>query len=135
MPREFSRSRRVEEAIQRILSTAIADRVRDPRVAGVMVTEVKVTRDLSLARIHYATLSGKPVTDDLQAGLKAAAGFLRTEVARELRIRSVPELRFEPDHTLLRARALEDLIHTAVGGEAGKHSGPTTLAGDPTDHD
>lgn len=117
MPREFSRSRRLEEAIQRILGELLAGQVRDPRLAGVVVTDVQVTRDLSLARVYFTTLAGTEPTAEVQAGLQAAAGFFRSRLAAELRIRKIPELRFMADLALTRGRALEALIAAAVAGD------------------
>lgn len=116
MPREFTRSRRVEEAIQRILGEALAGRVRDPRLSGVVVTDVSVSRDISVARVYYSRLGGTPVDAETAAALTAATGFLRSTLAGELRIRQVPELRFFPDEALARGRAMDELIARAVSG-------------------
>jgi ribosome-binding factor A len=119
MPREFPRSRRVEEAIQRILSEALGGRVRDPRLEGVTVTHVSVSRDISVARVYYTMLSGEQPGAAVPEALRSAAGYLRTLVAGELRLRHVPELRFHPDEALARARSIEALIERAVdGGDA-----------------
>jgi ribosome-binding factor A len=118
MPREFPRSRRVEEAIQRALSEALAGKVRDPRLAGVVVTDVRVSRDISVARVYYTLLTGEKPTPAVGAGLQAAAGFLRSVLARELRVRHVPELRFQEDEALARGRSLEQLIDDVVRREA-----------------
>jgi ribosome-binding factor A len=133
MPREFLRSRRVEEAIQRILSEALAGKIRDPRLAGVTVTQVEVSRDLSLARVYYAVLGGDAASDAIAAGLQAASGFLRSAVARELRVRKVPELRFHHDEALARARSLEDLIGRAVAGDAAAASAGSGTGDEPDD--
>ncbi len=117
MPREFPRSRRLEEAIQRILGEALSGKVRDPRLKGVVVTDVQVSRDLGVARVYYTLLSGEPVTAELDAALQSAAGFLRSGLARELRIRRIPELRFRPDEALKRGRSLEALIERAAAGD------------------
>lgn len=119
MPREFPRSRRVEEAIQRILSEALAGRVRDPRLEGVTVTHVSVSRDISVARVYFTMLSGQPPGPAVPEALRSAAGYLRTLVASELRLRHVPELRFFEDEALARARSLEALIERAVDGGEG----------------
>lgn len=116
MPREFTRSRRVEEAIQRILGEALAGRVRDPRLSGVVVTDVSVSRDISVARVYYTRLGGVPVDADTATALSAATGFLRSTLAGELRIRQIPELRFVPDEALARGRAMDELIARAVSG-------------------
>ena len=114
MPREFPRSRRVEEAIQRILGEALSSKARDPRLGGVIITDVSVSRDLSVAKVYYTLLSGEPASRELEEALRTAAGFLRSSLARELRVRHVPELRFFPDEALARGRSLENLIERAV---------------------
>ena len=119
MAREFARSRRVEEQIQRLLADVMRSGLRDPRVAGVVITEVRASRDLGVAWIHYSLLGtdvgpGAEVLADVQAGLDRAAGFLRSQLARELATRTVPELRFRYDEAAQRGRDLERLIDTAV---------------------
>ncbi len=123
MAREFARSRRVEEQIQRLLSDVMRAELRDPRVAGVVITEVRASRDLGVAWIEYTLLGtdaspAPEVLADVQAGLDRAAGFLRSQLARELATRTVPELRFRYDEAARRARDLERLIDTAVAGDA-----------------
>ncbi len=137
MAREYPRSRRIEEQIQRTLSEAIRSQLRDPRVAGIVLTEVRVTRDLSVARISYGVLGPESgdtpeVRAGVQAGLQSAAGFLRSRLARTLATRTVPELRFSYDEAGARGRALEQLIDTAVDEDVmrsrDESSGPTDPA-------
>ena len=123
MPREFPRSRRVEEAIQRILSAALSGKARDPRLEGVIVTDVSVSRDLSVAKVYYTLLSGELASRELGEALRSAAGFFRSSLARELRLRQVPELRFFPDEALTRSRSLENLIDRAVAVDRGADKG------------
>ncbi|TFG87963.1 MAG: 30S ribosome-binding factor RbfA [Chromatiales bacterium] len=119
MAREFTRSRRVEEQIQRSLSEVMRSQLRDPRVTGVVITEVRASRDLSVAWIQYSLLGtdDRPTTETLanvQAGLDRAVGFLRSQLARELATRTVPDLRFSDDEAGQRGRDLEQLIDAAV---------------------
>lgn len=123
MAREFARSRRVEEQIQRLLSDVMRSQLRDPRVAGVVITEVRASRDLGVAWIHYSLIGteSRPsaaTLADVQAGLDRAAGFLRSQLARDLSTRTVPELRFRYDEAAQRGRDLEQLIDTAVARDA-----------------
>jgi ribosome-binding factor A len=118
MSREFPRSRRVEEQIQRILSDIVRAEVRDPRLSGVIVSAVKVSRDLSVAWIYYSTLDTAETAEELGAAFDSASGFLRGRLAAELSVRRVPELRFEFDDTFQRGAALEKLIDTAVSGDS-----------------
>jgi ribosome-binding factor A len=119
MAREFTRSRRVEEQIQRSLSEVMRSQLRDPRVAGVVITEVRASRDLGVAWIQYSLLGthDRPTAEtlaDVQAGLDSASGFLRSQLARELATRTVPDLRFSYDEAGQRGRDLEQLIDAAV---------------------
>jgi ribosome-binding factor A len=117
MPREFHRSRRVEEQIQRALVDLIRREVRDPRVGPVTITEVEVSRDLSHARVFFLPFdSSRPAAEVLEA-LKSAAGFLHIQLRKHLKMRQVPELRFEIDETIDKAARLSSLIHAAVASD------------------
>lgn len=136
MAREYPRSRRIEEQIQRILSELIRSQVRDPRVTGIVLTEVRVSRDLGVAKIAYAVLgtAGEPSPAEragMQAGLERATGFLRSHLARSLATRTVPELRFRYDEAGPRGRALAQLIDTAVDQDAARHQDDQPGPGDP----
>jgi ribosome-binding factor A len=129
MAREFARSRRVEEQIQRLLSGVIRSQLRDPQVAGVVITEVRASRDLGVAWVHYSLIGAesRPSPETLagvQAGLDRAAGFLRSQLARELSTRTVPELRFRYDEAAQRGRDLEQLIDDAVARDAAGSGNP-----------
>jgi ribosome-binding factor A len=118
MAREFPRSRRVEEQIQRVLSDVVRAEVRDPRLNGVIISTVKVSRDLSVAWIYYSILDPAGSLEEMRAAFKSASGFLRGRLASELSVRRVPELRFEYDDTAQQGTALEQLIDAAVSGDS-----------------
>ena len=120
MPREFARTDRVADAIQRILATAITQEIRDPRVGLVNVNDVTVTRDMAHAKV-YVTFVG--IDDESECRVAAdvlnhAAGFLRSVVAKELDIRVTPRLQFFYDKTSVRGQALSSLIDKAVAEDA-----------------
>lgn len=118
MPREFTRSDRVGDAIARYLANLIQQEVRDPRVGMVNINEVKVTRDMAYAKV-YVTLVGED-EDASRASvsvLNKASGFLRTLLAKELSMRSVPKLQFYYDHTSVRGQELSSLIDRAVAAD------------------
>ena len=123
MPREFLRSRRVEEQIQRILSDVIRIHARDPRLSSAIVTGVSVSRDLSVAWIYVSSLDEGCSAEDLEAAFGAAAGFLRSQLARELSVRQVPELRFRVDETTARGQAMDRLLEEARAKDRGGDSG------------
>jgi ribosome-binding factor A len=112
---------RVERAVREELFAILRDEVKDPEVDGVIVTAVQMTTDLQLARVFVRLLEGG---DDarrnrLVAALRRAGSLLRREVARRLRLRRAPELRFEYDTGVERAARVEELL-AEIGAERRK---------------
>ncbi|NND60788.1 MAG: 30S ribosome-binding factor RbfA [Gammaproteobacteria bacterium] len=116
MAREFHRSDRVGEELQRALSEIIRDKLDDPRFRLVTITEVKLTRDLSHARVFVSTLDDTDHKEVVDA-LGRATGFMRGELGRRLVIRAVPQLHFEYDETLEQGQRLRSLIDEAVADD------------------
>jgi ribosome-binding factor A len=101
---------RMEAQVQRVLAELIAREVKDPRVGQVTVTQVQLARDLSVARVFYVPFGGAAFRPEIQAGLAAAAGFMRGEVGRRAALRHAPRLEFVPDDSYDRAARLSALI-------------------------
>lgn len=123
MPREFKRTDRIADQMQRELSVLIQMEVKDPRLGMVTLSGVKVSPDLSYADVYFTCL--KPDVPDeaayrLEARniLRQAAGFLRSELARLIRLRTMPQLRFHYDESLERSRHLSNLISQARQADA-----------------
>jgi ribosome-binding factor A len=104
------RQRQVSELIHRELSLLLMSEVRDPRVAGVTITAVDVTPDLSLARVFYSVLGGQEEVAEAQAGLERATGFLRSQLAGRVLLRLVPKLVFEYDRSAAYGQHIEELL-------------------------
>ena len=115
MPREFFRSDRVSDAIQRLLGQIIPQEIRDPRVGMININQVTVSRDMAHAKV-YVTFVGDDEAKSLEAVsvLNKAGGFLRTFVARELDMRAVPKLQFFYDKTAIRGQEISSLIDRAL---------------------
>ena len=116
MAREFKRSDRVGDAIQRNLAQLIQREIRDPRIGMVNINDVVVTRDLAYAKV-YVTFVGCESDEESEAAAKLlnkAAGFLRTQMSREMKMRSTPKLTFYYDKTAVHGQALSHLIDRAV---------------------
>ena len=123
MPKDYPRSRRVAEQIQRELSEIIRLELKDPRVGMITLTDVEVTPDYEHAKIFFTRLGNLGEATDNAAvtgALEHAAGFLRSELAHRMRLRIVPQLHFEYDVSVERGVRLSQLIDEAV---AGKHNG------------
>ena len=102
--------RRVDEAIREVLSDAVAQGLKDPRIGFVTVTDVKTSPDLRRARVYVSVL-GEPATREASlAGLRSAHGVLQRRVAGELHLKRTPTLEFVHDDTLDRAMRVEQLL-------------------------
>lgn len=117
MPRDFPRSRRIEDQIQRLLSDLIRTEVRDPRLSQAVITAVRITRDLSVAWVYYTVLQSDGEAPSLDSAFASAGGFLRSRLAKDLTLRRVPELRFELDASAAHGRAMDKLIADAADSD------------------
>jgi ribosome-binding factor A len=118
VPKDFPRSRRIAEQVQRELSDIIRLELKDPRVGMITLTDVEMTPDNAHARVYFTLLGDASRIEEAQAGLQHAAGYLRTELAHRLKIRVVPQLHFEYDASVERGVRLYKLIETAVAEDA-----------------
>lgn len=108
----FQRSERVAEQVRRDLADLIRTELKDPRVGMISLTEVELTPDYAHAKVYFTTLNADHL-DDIQRGLKRAAGFLRRELGRRIHIHTLPELHFVYDASLERGASLSQLIDQA----------------------
>ena len=97
MKAESRRATRVADQIRMEVADIIARKTRDPRVAAVTVTDVRVTNDLQLARVYVTTRGDGPPVHDALVGLGKASGFIRSELGRRLNLRYTPDLEFFHD--------------------------------------
>ncbi|AFJ01748.1 Ribosome-binding factor A [Methylophaga frappieri] len=116
MAREFSRTSRIGEVMQRELAQLIQHDLADPRVSLVTVSHVDVTADLKYARIYVTRFNGfdsDAAADECLQGLQNAAGFLRRQLAKRVKLRVMPELQFRYDKSLEHGFYMDELISKA----------------------
>lgn len=124
MAKEYSRTQRIADQMQRELALLIQREVRDPRVGMITVTATEVSRDLAHAKV-FITLMGEATDEDIAlnlVALKDAAGFLRVQLGRTMKLRSIPQLHFHYDESVRRGVHLSSLIERAVAQDR-QHSG------------
>ena len=114
MPREFSRHQRLGTQIQRTLSELLRFETKDPRLQNISLTEVELSRDLSVAKVYFSLLDPEGDSAEALHGLDAAAGFLRRKLGAAIKARHVPELRFAHDDSAAEAVRIGRLIDSAV---------------------
>ena len=107
---EYKRSDRVADLLLEVVSELLAKEVNDPRIGSVTLTGAEVSKDLRQARIYFTLLGEEKRKEEVLAGLKSAAGFIRAKVGRELKLRLVPTIEFVYDEAPDQARRIEDLL-------------------------
>lgn len=109
------RTDRVSDLLRAELSDLLLREVHDPRVKLASVTEVDVTTDLKRAVVKVSVLGDDKQREETIEGLRHARGFLRTELARRLRLRATPELVFELDRGAEHSQKISDLLESLHG--------------------
>jgi len=104
------RQERTAEQIQVTLSELFLREVADPRLAGVTVTEVLIDRELQHANIYVYALGGDEHKAEVMAGLESASGFLRSQIAQRLDLRSAPFIYFHWDPRARYADEIDQLL-------------------------
>ena len=105
------RPNRIGEEIKKELVLLIRNGIKDPRVDSLIsITDVEVTRDLSYATVYISRYGSETERNDALEGMKAAAGFMRSELSKRLKLRTVPELIFKLDDSLQYGAKIETIL-------------------------
>jgi ribosome-binding factor A len=104
------RPERVGEQIHKEIAQLMMHGIKDPRVAPVTITGVKVSKDLSVAKVFFTVLDEGSERKDAERGLKSVAPYLRRQLGQIIRMRFIPELRFEYDKSISYGRKIDDLL-------------------------
>jgi len=119
--KEFQRTERLSAEIHRELAGLLRSEVRDPRLGMVTVQEVRVSRDLSHAKVYFTCLRGD-VAETGKLLNRKLAGFLRRELSHRIRLRSMPQLHFVFDESIERGERLSGLIEQAIAADEKHHN-------------
>lgn len=112
MPREFLRFQRVERQLQRELAEVLQREVKDPEVGFVTVSDVDVTKDLAIAKVFISVLTTNDDESKLASviALNRASNYIHGIVAKRMRMRMVPELRFFLDESIEQGIKMDALL-------------------------
>ncbi len=105
-----SRPNRIGEQLRGELGDLLAREVKDPGIGFTTLTRVRVSPDLSLARVYYTTLGSEAERRETVKALRRAGPFLRRQLGRRLRLRRLPELVFSYDEALERQECVERIL-------------------------
>ena len=104
------RASRIAERIRQELSELLQREIQDPRLLGVTFTDATVDREMAFADVYVSALEGSERADEILLGLRHAQGYLRSELAKKINLRQLPQLRFHWDATHERAENIERLL-------------------------
>jgi ribosome-binding factor A len=105
-----ARMRRVNEAVREVLSSQLAEGLKDPRIGFVTVTGVETSPDLRFARVYVSVLGDEGERAASLEALESSRGFLQARIGEELRMKRTPALSFQYDETVERADRMSRLI-------------------------
>ncbi len=122
MPDHAARVRRLADRIKVIVAQTLEQRIKDPRLGFITITDVRVTNDLREATIFYTVLGDEAERTATAAALESAKGILRSEVGAGTGVRFTPTLAFMVDALPDTARHIEELLATAAASDAAVHA-------------
>lgn len=124
MAKEFSRSQRVAQEMQKEIAIILQREVKDPRIGMATVSGVEISRDLAYAKVYVTflnVLTDSPDQELMTNGIKVlqdAAGYIRTLLGKAMRLRVVPELTFAYDNSLVEGMRMSNLVTNVVKHDA-----------------
>ena len=114
-----NRAQRIADRIREEIAEMLIFDIQDPSLSGVSITDVSVDRELAYADIYFSSMQGSKSADEILAGFHRASGFLRSELARRIDLRTFPKLRFHWDPTPERAEKIEQLLDSLSQSNSG----------------
>jgi ribosome-binding factor A len=129
------RLERIAERIREDLAEILHQEALDPRLDGLLITGVKVDRELAYADIHVSILEGEERSKEVLDGLKHASGYLRSSLAQRIELHTFPRLRFYWDSTAEKAARIEEIIASLHSEESQTDIPAGTTPDTPEDKD
>ena len=116
MPKNNTRNNRIDEEFKKEISNILSFELKDPRITGLIsCTRVHVTPDLKYAKVFVSILNSKDIKETL-AGLKKSSGFVRTELAKRINLRTTPEIIFELDESMEYGAKIDSILKDIMKG-------------------
>jgi ribosome-binding factor A len=117
-----ARARKLADRIKVIVAETLEQRIKDPRLGFITVTDARVTGDLHDATVYYTVYGSDEEKTSTAAALESARGIIRTEIGRQTGVRFTPTLTFIADAVPENAAAIDDLLHVAAMADAQVHA-------------
>ncbi len=124
MKKPTLRTDRIAELLRQEIANLVLLEVKDPRVEGVNITGVTISKDLSVANVRWLVYAPEEEVERrrerAQAGLDTVTSFLRREVGKRIRMRITPQLKFHWDSGIEHRRHMDDLLAEIAGQREGE---------------
>ncbi|GHW40044.1 ribosome-binding factor A [Vibrio cholerae] len=118
MPKEFSRTQRVAQQLQKELAMILQREVRDSRLGMVTISDVEVSRDLAYAKVFVTFLCiGEQTPESCLAALREHEVQIRMMLGKQIRLRLTPEIRFHYDNTLVEGMRMSNLVTEVINSD------------------
>ncbi|MBS6090834.1 MAG: 30S ribosome-binding factor RbfA [Staphylococcus warneri] len=104
------RAERVGEQMKKEIMDIVNNKVKDPRVGFITITDVELTNDLSQVKVYLTVLGNQKEVDNTFKALEKAKGFIKSELGSRMRLRIIPELSFEYDESIEYGNKIERMI-------------------------
>lgn len=105
----MERTDRIAEEIKKVVSEMIQNELKDPRIKGLIsVTKINLTKDLKFCKIYISVLGADK--EEVLAGIKSGAGYMRKELGQRVQIRILPELQFVIDNSMEYGAHIDQVI-------------------------
>ncbi|MGL4828366.1 MAG: 30S ribosome-binding factor RbfA [Vibrio sp.] len=118
MPKEFSRTQRVAQQLQKELAMILQREVRDSRLGMVTISDVEVSRDLAYAKVFVTFLCiGEQTAESCLAALREHEVQIRMMLGKQIRLRLTPEIRFYYDNTLVEGMRMSNLVTEVINSD------------------
>lgn len=104
------RPEKIGEQIHKEVTRMLMFNIKDPRLSQVTITGVKVSRDIGSARIYFTVSDEANDRKDAERGLKSASAYIRRELGQVMRLRFIPEIRFQYDESIGYGRKIDSLL-------------------------
>ncbi|HDL7338217.1 TPA: 30S ribosome-binding factor RbfA [Yersinia enterocolitica] len=130
MAKEFSRSQRVSQEMQKEIALILQREIKDPRVGMATVSGIELSRDLAYAKVFVTflnVLTDNADPDTVTNGIKAlqdASGYIRTLLGKAMRLRIVPELTFAYDNSLIEGMRMSNLVTNVIKNDVERQVNP-----------
>lgn len=123
MPTKIRLKRIADRIKQELSEMLVTNQVSDPRLDFIFITDVSVDRELSFANIYVSAIDGAEESAAILDGLEHASGYLRSQLASRIELRTFPKLRFFWDPTPEHAERIERLIDEIRSNQKKDHDG------------